>query len=615
MTSVSQHIQRGLGLLAAVSALSIAAQARQTIGCTTGGPGGPIPTAGTGGGGVYPTTLPPNALSLPLAVPSLPPGATSVTEIKFNSVTHTFSGDLQWVVFDPSGVGHNLFNRPGGGCDLGGTYVIVPECTGGTPFTTCTGTVTPGNYDQFFGTWPSGTNNIFNTPLSTIPVSTGTWTLVVYDWAGGDIGTITSWDICFGTPAAPSAPSVAPTLTAPADLSTASIPVTLTWNTVPCATSYDVDVDGSVTTAVSGNSFVVSPAPGSHTWSVRARNVTGVGPWATVFNFLVPLPPPASICVSGGPGGAIPTSGTGGTGSVWPGTFPLNEMVSSYSVTPPPGATKIVKVQLDSLSHTWIGDLQIVLTDPTGGRHNVVYRPGSVTGSVGLACDYGGTYSIYESSGLSFPTTCTALTPGDYVQTFGDWPTGTSSVFNTPLGLIPISSGTWTLTIYDWAGGDSGTLGGWQLCFDTPSGPTTFCPPQAPGSTNGCIATIAASGQPNAAHSNPCTITVSNVEGQKQGLIFYGISGQVNVPWCLGGASFLCVKLPTQRMPILTSGGVAGTCTGQLVQDWNAFQLANPGALGSPWVAGDVVNLQGWFRDPPACKTTQLTEGLQLTYQ
>ena len=126
--------------------------------------------------------------------------------------------------------------------------------------------------------------------------------------------------------------------------------------------------------------------------------------------------------------------------------------------------------------------------------------------------------------------------------------------------------------------------------------------------------TISATGNPNVAHSNSCVITVANVEGQKSGLVFYGLSPASGTPWCFGGNSFLCVKAPTQRTLSQNSGGLVGNCNGSLTLDWNAYQLANPTALGNPWSAGGKAYAQGWFRDPPSCKTTFLSEALDMTY-
>lgn len=146
------------------------------------------------------------------------------------------------------------------------------------------------------------------------------------------------------------------------------------------------------------------------------------------------------------------------------------------------------------------------------------------------------------------------------------------------------------------------------------SAPVAYCTPNSPGSTSGCITSIAATNNPNVGHSNSCVVTVSGVEGQKNGIIFYGL-GSNNVPWCTtGGNSFLCVKSPTSRTGSQSSGGTAGACDGSLSVDWNAFQIANPGSLGQPWAAGAKAYVQGWFRDPPACKTTFLSQALEMTY-
>ncbi len=138
---------------------------------------------------------------------------------------------------------------------------------------------------------------------------------------------------------------------------------------------------------------------------------------------------------------------------------------------------------------------------------------------------------------------------------------------------------------------------------------SVFC--TAGTTTNGCLATMSGTGTPSATAASGFTIGVSNLEGQRQGLIFYGVdnSGFSPLPWGLS-SSFLCVKPPTQRTPIQSSGGVNATCTGAYAIDWNAFRNANPGALGAPFASGDVVYAQAWFRDPPSPKATMLSNGL-----
>jgi hypothetical protein len=140
--------------------------------------------------------------------------------------------------------------------------------------------------------------------------------------------------------------------------------------------------------------------------------------------------------------------------------------------------------------------------------------------------------------------------------------------------------------------------------------PTAYC--TAGTTTNGCSPSMSSSGTPSASATSGFTLSASNVEGQKQGILFYGISGRVALVWGTG-TSFLCVKSPTQRMGNQNSGGVAGACNGLLSQDWLAYVASNPGALGAPFQAGNVVNVQAWFRDPPASKTTNLSNGYEFT--
>jgi len=140
--------------------------------------------------------------------------------------------------------------------------------------------------------------------------------------------------------------------------------------------------------------------------------------------------------------------------------------------------------------------------------------------------------------------------------------------------------------------------------------PTVYC--TAGTTTNGCAASITATANPSASLANSCSLNVSNVEGQKSGLIFYSINGQQAQAW--NATSFLCVKAPTQRTTTQSSGGTVNTCNGSLTLDWNAFQTANPSALGNPWTAGNVLQAQAWFRDPPAGKSTNLSDAIEMTY-
>jgi hypothetical protein len=125
---------------------------------------------------------------------------------------------------------------------------------------------------------------------------------------------------------------------------------------------------------------------------------------------------------------------------------------------------------------------------------------------------------------------------------------------------------------------------------------------------------MSATGVPDANAGSGFTLRASGVEGQRQGLIFYGLTGRAAFNWGTT-SSFLCVKSPLQRTFPQGSGGTAGACNGQLATDWNQFSATYPGALGAPFAGGEVVQAQAWFRDPPNAKTTSLSDALEFVVQ
>ncbi len=322
-------------------------------------------------------------------------------------------------------------------------------------------------------------------------------------------------------------------------------------------------------------------------------------------------------CVAGGPGGAWPSSGA--ANGAWPGVLPTGELTSTLNVSVPSGATRISAVKLNGLAHGWSGDNQMVLETPGGARINLFQQ---ADGAFGGGCNvaFSGDYSFVDvnaatgSCGVAasdFACAGGVIAPGVYRQFFGAWPSGSAGIDNTPLDSAPLASGLWTLRIYDWyVNADNGSLASWELCFDAPAAPLTYC--TGGTTTNGCVATISANGNPNVSLTAPCTLTVANVEGGKSGLVFYGASGAQSAPW--NNVSLLCVKTPVQRTTSQFSGGTPGACDGQFVLDWSLYQSLNPFSLGNPFGPGDKAWAQAWFRDPPAQGTTNLSDAVELTY-
>lgn len=138
----------------------------------------------------------------------------------------------------------------------------------------------------------------------------------------------------------------------------------------------------------------------------------------------------------------------------------------------------------------------------------------------------------------------------------------------------------------------------------------TYC--TAGTTANGCSGSISAAGVPSASASSGFTLTIAYIEGQKQGIVFYGISGRNQSNWGACSSSYLCLLVPTQRMGVQNSGGTFSWCDGSLNVDWCTFIASAPGALGAPFSAGQAVQAQAWFRDPGSPKTTSLSDALEF---
>jgi len=139
----------------------------------------------------------------------------------------------------------------------------------------------------------------------------------------------------------------------------------------------------------------------------------------------------------------------------------------------------------------------------------------------------------------------------------------------------------------------------------------TYCPTGT--TSNGCNPSISGAGVPSASLSCAYQIDVSNVDGQRAGILFYGVNGPIAAPWACGG-SMLCVKAPTQRTGGQTSGGTLNNCDGTLTLDFNNYMATHPLAVGQPLFAGENFYFQGWFRDSPCGKaTTHLSDALRFS--
>jgi hypothetical protein len=130
-------------------------------------------------------------------------------------------------------------------------------------------------------------------------------------------------------------------------------------------------------------------------------------------------------------------------------------------------------------------------------------------------------------------------------------------------------------------------------------------------SASGCRASMSTSGTPSASAGSGFDLIASSVEGNKQGLFFYGTNGRQANPWG-NGTSLQCVAPPVRRTGLLSAAGTAGLCDGSYSEDlnarWTAKPQHNPGA-------GALVQAQLWYRDPASSsnQTTSLSDAVEFT--
>jgi len=151
----------------------------------------------------------------------------------------------------------------------------------------------------------------------------------------------------------------------------------------------------------------------------------------------------------------------------------------------------------------------------------------------------------------------------------------------------------------------------WSLSFQIEHTTINYC--TAGSSASGCQASISASGVPSATASSGFDLIASTAEGAKDGLFFFGSSGQQASPWG-SGTSFQCVVPPVKRAGLLTGTGTAGLCDGAFSQDINALwcpTCPKPGHNPGP---GATVQAQLWYRDPlnTSNQTTSLSDAVEF---
>jgi len=186
----------------------------------------------------------------------------------------------------------------------------------------------------------------------------------------------------------------------------------------------------------------------------------------------------------------IPATGTGATTGAPANPYPSNIVVSGLT-----GNVSKVTVKLKSLTHTFPGDVDVLLVGP-GGQNAVIMS------DVGGGTDLSGiTLTLDDSAAASMTTAAlvtgtfkpTNLGSGDPFAAPAPTPVSGSSAMSTFVGTSP--NGTWALYVVDDASSDTGSFaGGWEIIITPIScGPT---PTASPSPTNTATPTATSTGTP-----------------------------------------------------------------------------------------------------------------------
>ena len=137
---------------------------------------------------------------------------------------------------------------------------------------------------------------------------------------------------------------------------------------------------------------------------------------------------------------------------------------------------------------------------------------------------------------------------------------------------------------------------------------TSYC--TAGTSASGCRVNLAATGTSSVSAPTGFVLIAAGVEGQKDGMFFFGLQGRQLASWG-NGTSFQCVAPPVARVDVMLGTGTAGTCDGGFTLDLNAHWTAKPTQEPVP---GTLLQAQLWYRDPlnTSNQTTSLSDALEF---
>jgi subtilisin-like proprotein convertase family protein len=250
------------------------------------------------------------------------------------------------------------------------------------------------------------------------------------------------------------------------------------WLVVPNAAPYSGVSTGTLT--VTGASTTMS---GYQYRALVSGACAGPTPTTAATLTVTPMvavvtPTSANICLNSGTIIPIVIGNAGGTAtSTFTTTTPVAiqdatgvAALSPITVSGIPAGAVITKIAVTiiSLTHTYVGDLDINLKAPgTTSILNLVGGLDGGTGSNGTANFTGTTIAsdgTVAISGFAAPRTGSNFKPDGLI---GYGPTGQEATISTfaPYLALPTLNGVWSLAAGDFAGGDVGTINSWSIAI------------------------------------------------------------------------------------------------------------------------------------------------------
>jgi uncharacterized repeat protein (TIGR01451 family) len=228
-----------------------------------------------------------------------------------------------------------------------------------------------------------------------------------------------------------------------------------------------------------------------------------------------------------------------------------NTTVTSTIAVAPVGTVGDVNVKI-RLNHTWDADLQIRLTSPNGTVVPLVLNRGGSGDNFGSgATDCTGTPTIFDDAAA------TAISAGaaPFVGTFRP---------ETPLSAMNggPANGTWTISLIDQVGLDSGTLYCWQLEINTGGG--FICNPCVPSADLAITTTSLPSTNVYAGQNITYTYTITNNGASPSTDVAIGTSVPANTTFVSA--------MPSAGATLLVQPAVGGT--GPVTYKWSGSTAA-----------------------------------------